>query len=89
MVPAFFDEDLASTILLTGKSINFLRKCCEEEEWAAEAPLELPLIHDLPELRNWVNSAAEVTNAQVMRVMFSKYRFKDHCNCIKKYLLLA
>ena len=89
MVPAFFDESLANTILLTGKSLNFLRKCCSEEEWAAEAPLALPRIHELAELKRWVSSAAEVTNAQVMRVLFSKYRFKEHCNSIKKYLLLA
>eukprot|EP00929_Paragymnodinium_shiwhaense_P013237 TRINITY_DN121102_c0_g1_i1.p1 TRINITY_DN121102_c0_g1~~TRINITY_DN121102_c0_g1_i1.p1 ORF type:complete len:982 (+),score=147.43 TRINITY_DN121102_c0_g1_i1:403-2946(+) len=33
MVPCFVDLDLARKILLTGKSVNFIRLCCPGQEW--------------------------------------------------------
>ncbi|CAG9335595.1 unnamed protein product [Blepharisma stoltei] len=89
MVPSFFTPQLANKILLTGKSINFLRRCCKEENWIAASPLELPKIHDLVGLSKWVDSAARVANAELVKVLFEKYRFKEHCNSIRKYLLLG
>lgn len=89
MLPAFFTQEIANKILLTGKSINFLRKCCGEEEWITDAPLELPRLSDLSALQKWVDFASHETNARLVRVLFDKYRFKDHCNAIRKYLLLG
>lgn len=89
MVPAFFAPKLANKILLTGKSINFLRRCCKEENWIAASPLELPKIHDLMGLSKWVDSAASIANAELVKVLFEKYRFKEHCNSIRKHLLLG
>lgn len=89
MVPAFFDENLANKILSTGKSINFLRKCCEEEEWSAQAPLEMPKIHNLFSLKEWVFNTAQVTNVQLIKVLLEKYKFKGHCDSLRKYLLLG
>ena len=33
MVPSFIPVDLANKILVIGKSINFMRKCCNDTEW--------------------------------------------------------
>merc|ERR1740123_355017 len=33
MVPSFVSAELARKILLTGKSVNFIRLCCPGQEW--------------------------------------------------------
>lgn len=33
MIPAFFSNTLARQILQTGKSVNFIRKCCQLQGW--------------------------------------------------------
>merc|ERR1719159_2052002 len=40
MVPCFMPMELARKVLLTGKSVNFIRLCCHERDW-------------LPGGRNW------------------------------------
>ncbi|KAM1948261.1 hypothetical protein ACFX15_008472 [Malus domestica] len=37
MLPSFISQSLAQRILRTGKSINFLRVCCEDRGWADAA----------------------------------------------------
>ncbi|GFY99835.1 spindle pole body component 98 [Actinidia rufa] len=37
MLPSFISQSLAERILRTGKSINFLRVCCEDRGWADAA----------------------------------------------------
>ena len=37
MLPSFIPQSLAERILRTGKSINFLRVCCEDCGWADAA----------------------------------------------------
>ena len=46
LVPVFLPINLVEKVFLTGKSINFLRKCCFEE-YKSETPLELPKLRDL------------------------------------------
>lgn len=33
MIPAFMSNELANKILATGKAVNFIRRCCQEEDW--------------------------------------------------------
>ena len=30
MIPSFLTNDIANKILLTGKAVNFIRRCCNE-----------------------------------------------------------
>jgi len=47
MIPTFLSNALAQKILLTGKAINFIRKCCNEQDWVLDAHLQLPYGGDL------------------------------------------
>jgi gamma-tubulin complex component 3 len=84
MVPASFDAALTQKIFLTGKSINFLRRCCEIEDFDMPAD-----ILDFSCLVKWGEAAAERVNSRLVAVMFDKYRFLGHCDSMRKYLLLA
>jgi hypothetical protein len=48
MVPSFFDVVTAKKILMTGKAVNFIRKCCNEEDWVLE-------IDTSGDLETWVD----------------------------------
>jgi gamma-tubulin complex component 3 len=44
MIPAgLISFDLAKKIMLTGKAVNFIRRCCQEQDWVLDASL-----HDMP-----------------------------------------
>lgn len=86
MVPHHFDVALTNKILIVGKSINFLRRCCEDEDVSREVRSEL---NDFRCVAEWVDAAAEETNKKLLRVLFVKYRFKEHCDSLRRYLLLA
>ena len=42
MIPSFLSNSLALRILQTGKAVNFIRKCCEEQNWILDSSLQLP-----------------------------------------------
>lgn len=37
MIPSFLSKELANDILLVGKSINFIRHCCDDTEWIMDS----------------------------------------------------
>ena len=39
MIPSFLTNDLANKILLTGKAVNFIRRCCLEQDWILDISL--------------------------------------------------
>jgi len=39
MIPSFLTNSLANKILLTGKAVNFIRRCCSEQDWILDVSL--------------------------------------------------
>jgi gamma-tubulin complex component 3 len=39
MIPSFLTNQLAKKILLTGKAVNFIRRCCNEQDWILDISL--------------------------------------------------
>jgi gamma-tubulin complex component 3 len=87
MVPCFFSNKLVNKILLTGKSLYFLRRECLEEEWSECIP-KVESILDI-EKATWVTIISQNTNEKLISILFQKYRLQEHCLSIKKYLLMA
>nr|KYP70625.1 Gamma-tubulin complex component 3 isogeny [Cajanus cajan] len=87
-------------ILRTGKSINFLRVCCEDRGWADAAT---EVVDDkgaasrrggfgygeTDTLEFLVDEAAKRIDKHLLDVIFKRYKFKEHCLAIKRYLLLG
>ncbi|XP_020526076.1 LOW QUALITY PROTEIN: gamma-tubulin complex component 3 [Amborella trichopoda] len=95
MLPGFISEHLAQRILRTGKSINFLRVCCEDQDWAG-APLVGATTRrgelgygETEALEALVIEAAKRIDKHLIDVMCKKFKFKEHCLAIKRYLLLG
>ncbi|WOL06631.1 hypothetical protein Cni_G15365 [Canna indica] len=100
MLPSFISPALAQRILRTGKSINFLRVCCEDSGWAAAAAEAAAHVGtttrrggivygETDALEALVVEAAKRIDRHLMDVIHKRYRFKDHCLAIKRYLLLG
>lgn len=100
MLPSFISPSLAQRILRTGKSINFLRVCCEDRGWA-EAATEAAAAAgtstsrgglgygETDALESLVAEAAKRIDKHLLDVMYKRYKFKEHCLAIKRYLLLG
>jgi hypothetical protein len=39
MIPSFLSNELAVKILKTGKAVNFIRRCCGEQDWILDLSL--------------------------------------------------
>lgn len=91
MVPSFISQDMAKKILGIGKSINFIRQCCGNEDWVSQSKLAMRGTEsDATEnIEHVVTEAAEVTNTQLMGLMMDKFQIRLHCLALKKYLLLG
>ncbi|KAF8398528.1 hypothetical protein HHK36_017458 [Tetracentron sinense] len=100
MLPSFISQSLAQRILRTGKSINFLRVCCEDQGWADAATEAADAVGtttrrgglgygETDALESLVVEAAKRIDKRLMDVMFKRYKFKEHCLAIKRYLLLG
>lgn len=100
MLPSFIPESLAERILRTGKSINFLRVCCEDHGWATAASEAVAAAGtsgdcgglgygETEALEVMVMEAARRIDRHLIKIMYEQYRFRDHCLAIKRYLLLG
>ncbi|KAF9597245.1 hypothetical protein IFM89_016386 [Coptis chinensis] len=100
MLPSFISQSLAQRILRTGKSINFLRVCCEDQGWA-DAAVEAAAAAgtttrrgglgygETDALETLVMEAAKRIDKHLLDVMYKQYKFREHCLTIKRYLLLG
>ncbi|KAK9169980.1 hypothetical protein Syun_002120 [Stephania yunnanensis] len=100
MLPSFISQSLAQRILRTGKSINFLRVCCEDQGWAVAAEEAAAAVGtttkryglgygETDALEALIAEAAKRIDRHLMDVMYKQYKFKEHCLAIKRYLLLG
>ncbi|XP_027352163.1 gamma-tubulin complex component 3 [Abrus precatorius] len=100
MLPLFISPSLAQRILRTGKSINFLRVCCEDRGWAdaaTEAATDTGAAArrggfgygETDTLESLVDEASKRIDKHLLDVIFRRYKFKEHCLAIKRYLLLG
>ncbi|KDP24650.1 hypothetical protein JCGZ_25566 [Jatropha curcas] len=100
MLPTFISQSLAQRILRTGKSINFLRVCCDDRGWADAATEAAAAAGtttrrgslgygETNALETLVDEAAKRIDKHLLDVMYTRYKFKEHCLAIKRYLLLG
>ncbi|PON44479.1 Gamma-tubulin complex component protein [Parasponia andersonii] len=100
MLPSFISQSLAQRILRTGKSINFLRVCCDDRFWAEAATQAAAAAGTSTRrgglgygktdaLESLVDEAAKRIDKHLLDVIYNRYKFKEHCLAIKRYLLLG
>ncbi|KAL4219924.1 Gamma-tubulin complex component 3 [Mactra antiquata] len=99
MIPTFITTDQARRILLTGKSINYLRQVCLDRSpiKGREAAIKVDTSHaewmftqDLSNnFLNMIDRVYKETSRHLLDVLHSKYKFMDHLKAMRRYLLLG
>jgi len=94
MVPCFMPMPVAMKVLRTGKSVNFIRQCCEETDWIlppkdGEDTSRPVAVSSVANLENAVDLAWRRTSKQLVSLLMDKYKTLDHALAIRRYLLLA
>ncbi|CAD7942577.1 unnamed protein product [Amoebophrya sp. A120] len=84
MIPSFVDLEEAKMILRAGKSVNFMRLCCEESDWVGLLA-GAPVVTD----SDFVRQQSLHTNKRLVELLLDKYNLLSHCVAMKRYLLLA
>lgn len=98
-LPAFMSTHLAVTILVSGKSINFLREVCEDrtpikgrEELKAAFENNIEdLFGAVPDskLHEMIDQAYLNTSKKVLDIALGQFRLLEHLQAMRKYLLLG
>ncbi|XP_021924239.1 gamma-tubulin complex component 3 homolog isoform X2 [Zootermopsis nevadensis] len=100
MVPSFIPLAQAKKILATGKSINFLREICQDhtpvkgreelKHALACANVESLFMADRDsDLQSMIDTAYLETSRRVLDVLIGQYKFLDHLQALRRYLLLG
>ncbi|XP_049782723.1 gamma-tubulin complex component 3-like [Schistocerca cancellata] len=100
LVPSFISREQACKILATGKSINFLREVCQDHgpikgRAALRRTLESTRVEALfvedqdGELQVMLEQAYRETSKRVLDVLNNEYKFMDHLQALRRYLLLG
>eukprot|EP00126_Sphaerothecum_destruens_P008335 Sdes_comp20176_c0_seq1m13395 len=96
MLPSFIDQDLAQKIFSIGKSINFIRICCQDSQWmiqnSADQPLIQPLewnVSDMSSFRSQIHLAYKETSSHLLGLLKTKFRISLHLEALRRYLLLG
>jgi len=95
MVPSFLamESHLIASILLAGKTVVFLRKCCSDGSWLSEKlrdshsrSLEY---NQVDFLRSFVQDACEASSNRLKFLLFEKFHLKGHCVALRNLILLG
>ena len=105
MLPAFIPRPVAEQILVVGKSVNFIRQCCQDTAWQAHSALDIyallaatnttdlstlsSLSSSSSPLSREVTASASLTNVHLLSLMLDKYHFLRHARALKSYLLMS
>ncbi|KTW25846.1 hypothetical protein T552_03119 [Pneumocystis carinii B80] len=92
MLPNFISENLARKVFLIGKSLNFIRHGCDDDEWVqqhSKASMKDLIYGDIDFLEHSIDAAYLTTSSRLIGLMSTRFSFFDHLNALKKYLLLG
>jgi gamma-tubulin complex component 3 len=98
MVPSFLGEGFAKKIFSTGKSLNFIRFSCGDEDWVATR--DAMLSHsgrgqngmlryaDLVGLQRTIDDAYAIASSRLLDILMDKFKLLNHLRALKDYLML-
>jgi hypothetical protein len=89
MVPAFLSEDVASKILVVGKTLTFLRRCCGDDRPAFASVSDEAFTYGSSKLSPVVEEAYERTNQRVLKALKDDFQLLAHLKALESCVLLA
>jgi len=98
MIPSFLGEGFAKKIFSTGKSLNFIRFSCGDEDWVATRNAMLSnsgrgqngtlRYADLVGLQRTIDEAYAIASSRLLDILLDKFKLLNHLRALKDYLML-
>ncbi|EEB07522.2 gamma tubulin complex Spc98/GCP3 subunit Alp6 [Schizosaccharomyces japonicus yFS275] len=92
LIPVFISPNLANKIFLIGKSLNFIKHGCGDQQWNEEHVKTLSKklsFCDSRLLEAHIDEAYAKSNRHLVKLMEDKFHLSTHLEAIKKYILLG
>ncbi|KAG9292620.1 hypothetical protein G9A89_006992 [Geosiphon pyriformis] len=94
MQPSFISTSLAKKIFSIGKSLNFIRYSCHDNDWVttqrkATGSDKLFRYGDIIALEHSIDATYTATSKRLLNILYLKYRLMEHFTALKRYLLLG
>ncbi|TGZ85706.1 hypothetical protein EX30DRAFT_393032 [Ascodesmis nigricans] len=91
-VPTIITDTFANRVFLIGKSLNFIRHGCSDNEWVedySKSTSKELRYGDTSKLEMNIDEAYETTMARLIGLMGEKFKLFEHLKALKKFLLLG
>ncbi|KAL1920763.1 uncharacterized protein VTP21DRAFT_11398 [Calcarisporiella thermophila] len=94
MLPGHISPALAKKIFSIGKSINFIRYSCQDDEFVDKRrrirrAKQVLKYGDIAALEAHIDATYASTSQYLIELLLNKYKLKEHLNAFKRYLLLG
>ncbi len=94
MLPGFVSVEFGAKILKIGKTINFIRHCCNDSEFVIDSNTMAQAsrsfsYQNVTQLELVINRIANIADQRVIHLLFEKFKVQVHCTALRKYLLLG
>ena len=90
MLPVTFRGSISNKILLVGKNVNFIRRCCRAKEWRlSPTVMNAAKRADFDTIPAVVEDALQCTNGAVMKLLTEKFHLGQLLTDIRAFLLVA
>ncbi|KAI5819449.1 Spc98 family-domain-containing protein [Pyronema omphalodes] len=91
-VPTIISEGFAKKVFLIGKSLNFIRHSCGENDWVdsySKSTSKELRYGDTAKLEMNIDEAYKTTMKRLIDLMGNKFKLFEHLMALKKFLLLG
>ncbi|PKI83567.1 Spc98p [Malassezia vespertilionis] len=93
LLPAFLSEQFARKIFSTGRSLNFIRCSCGEQDWAAVHTSlqgkEVLRYSDMAALEHTIDTVYTTASTRLVHLFLTRFRLHEHLRALKSYLMLT
>ncbi|KAF9009023.1 gamma-tubulin complex, DGRIP91/SPC98 component [Cyathus striatus] len=94
MLPMFVGETFGKKIFSTGKSLNFIRYTCHDNDWVITREKMSTMkgalqYNDIAGLERSIDAAYRIASQRLFEVFIDKFKLLDHLFALKNYLMLG
>ena len=79
--------------MVVGKTVNFIKQCCGDEQWVAESMHAIASNTDmaatLDGIKPVVDEASNLDHQRLLSLILGKYSLLEHCQAVRKYMFLG
>ena len=92
-IPTFIKYSVADKMFMMGKSMYFLKRCCNQKEYILEGKFSKGnwpnIFKEDEQFEKWIEEGYDAINKKMMSVLMQDFHLAEHLESLRKYLLLG